>query len=131
MAEHDMTPLYALSSSPTTRPPPLVHVHPALLEIEVAPSLASDASAPAFGSGSTLAAALTHDFGGSFHDHHHLYRLRDGDEFHHCSRHRFVYTRASNGFRLGTVRDGAGQHSRLPKDYYMRGSVPSRDGVCP
>ncbi|KAF0904001.1 hypothetical protein E2562_030500 [Oryza meyeriana var. granulata] len=56
------------------------------------------------------------DFGGSFHGRHHHYRLRDGDKFYHYSGHRFVYTCASTGLRLGTAQDGAGQHSRLPED---------------
>ncbi|KAF0917424.1 hypothetical protein E2562_017870 [Oryza meyeriana var. granulata] len=44
-----MTPLYALSSSPTALPPPSVRVYLALLEIEAAPRLVPDATAPAFG----------------------------------------------------------------------------------
>ncbi|KAF0909848.1 hypothetical protein E2562_000162, partial [Oryza meyeriana var. granulata] len=59
LAEHSMTLLYAVSNSPMALPPPSVHVHPALLETEAAPRLAPDATAPAFGSGSTSAATLT------------------------------------------------------------------------
>ncbi|KAF0888447.1 hypothetical protein E2562_014258 [Oryza meyeriana var. granulata] len=60
LAEHGMTPLYALSSSPTALPPSSVHIHLALMETEAAPHLAPDATAPAFGSGSTSVAAPTH-----------------------------------------------------------------------
>ncbi|KAF0930584.1 hypothetical protein E2562_033580 [Oryza meyeriana var. granulata] len=71
------------------------------------------------------------DSGGSFHGHHHHYRLRDGDEFYHRSRRQLVYTHASTGLRLVTARDNAGYHTRLPKDHCTCGPVPARDSVCP
>ncbi|KAF0905423.1 hypothetical protein E2562_004399 [Oryza meyeriana var. granulata] len=87
LAKHAMALLYALSSSPMALPLPSVHVPPALLEMKAAPHLAPDATALAFGSGSTLAAALTHTPAGdphspgSFHGHHPHYWFCDGDEF--------------------------------------------------
>ncbi|KAF0934116.1 hypothetical protein E2562_022807 [Oryza meyeriana var. granulata] len=104
LAEHGMTLLYALSSSPTALSPLSVHVHPTLLETE--------------------------DSGDSFHGRHDHYWLHDDDEFYHYSRHRFVYTRAGTRLLLGAARDGAGQHSRLPKDRCMCGPVLARDNVC-
>ncbi|KAF0930333.1 hypothetical protein E2562_031995, partial [Oryza meyeriana var. granulata] len=71
------------------------------------------------------------DSGGSFHGRHPDYRLRDDNKFYHCSRHRFVYTRAGTGLCLGTTRDGAGQHSRLLEDHCTCGPVPAGDSICP
>ncbi|KAF0923096.1 hypothetical protein E2562_003320 [Oryza meyeriana var. granulata] len=71
------------------------------------------------------------DFGVSFRSRYPHRWLRDGDEFYHCSRHRLDYTLGHTGLHLGTARDGAGQHTRLLEDRYMRGPVPAGDDICP
>ncbi|KAF0926184.1 hypothetical protein E2562_022021 [Oryza meyeriana var. granulata] len=71
------------------------------------------------------------DSGGSFHGCHPQHRFRNGDEFYHCSRHRFAYTHSGTGLHLGITQDGTGWHSRLLEDCCTCGPVPAGDGVCP
>ncbi|KAF0915881.1 hypothetical protein E2562_039494 [Oryza meyeriana var. granulata] len=161
LAEHGMTPLYGLSSTPTALPPLSVHVHPALLETEAAPCLAPDATAPAFGSGST-SAAPTHALD---RDPHSLllpwtlvvssepsratylaaFRTTEAPSTTITTTTGSVMVTSSmtaadaSSFtpvpairlHLGTARDSAGQHSRLLEDSCTCGSVPVGDGVCP